>query len=335
MLHDEQLTTPPTGKLGVLDEEITRIGLGCFGLSSAYGFADPKESFETLHTALDLGCQLLDTADSYGNGQNERLVAEALQGRRHQAVLGTKFGLICDDSGQVTGRCATPAYVREAAERSLSRLRTDVIDLYTLHRVDPAVPIEDTVGALSELVVEGKVRAIGLSEVTAGQLRRAHAVHRISALQSEYSLWMRAPETDVLPVCRELGIAFVAFSPLGRGFFSGSVPSGEFAGNDFRRSLPRFRSESLRGYQVLLEGLQALATRKGCTTSQLALSWLLHQGDHVFAIPGTRRREHLRHNLTATRIAWSSAELEEIDRLSATHQSTTARYAPGSPFGSA
>lgn len=322
-------------KLGGSGLEVAGLGFGCVGLSHAYGHADPEEAISTLHRALDLGCNLLDTADLYGAGENEWLVGRALHGRREQAIVGTKFGFVFDEAGKVTGRNGSPAYVRQAAERSLTRLGIDTIDLYTLHRVDPAIPIEDTVGAMMELVAEGKVRAIGLSEVSADQLRRAHAVHPIAAVQSEYSLWLREPERDILPACRELGVAFVAFAPLGRGLFSGTLAAGQIAANDFRKGLPRFQAENLNRTQTLVEGIKAMAAEKQVTPSQLALAWILNQGRNVFAIPGTRRIEHLEENWGALHVSWTPSEVQAMDELSAAHQDAGDRYAAGSPFAPA
>ncbi|AEU39033.1 aldo/keto reductase [Granulicella mallensis] len=319
-------------KLGSTGLEAAGLGFGCFGLSNAYGPADPAEAVATLHRALDLGCSLLDTADIYGAGQNEILVGQALRGRRAEAVAATKFGFVCDATGKVVRRDASPAYVREAVEGSLKRLGIERIDLYTLHRVDPQVPIEDTVGAMAELVAEGKIRGVGLSEVSVEQLRRAHALHPIAAVQSEYSLWCREPEREILPACRELGVSFVAFAPLGRGFFSGALATNELAQQDFRRSLPRFQAESLARNEKFLQSLAELASRKQITLSQLALSWILAKGNSIFAIPGTRRQRHLEENVAAMQVEWTLEELEEIDRISAMHQDPGARYAPGSLF---
>jgi aryl-alcohol dehydrogenase-like predicted oxidoreductase len=321
-------------RLGRRGLEVAGLGLGCVGLSNAYGPADPVEAIATLHRALDLGCNLLDTADQYGAGQNEILVGRAIRDRREQAVVATKFGFIFNDAGQVLGRDGSPAYVRQAVERSLTRLGVDTIDLYTLHRVDAKVPIEETVGAMADLVAEGKIRGVGLSEVSADQLRRAHATHRITAVQSEYSLWFREPEREILPACQELGVSFVAFAPLGRGLFSGTLAPEEFSQSDFRRSLPRFQAATLSRSQTLVNGLEALAAHKHCTCSQLALSWILQKGEHMFAIPGTRRQKHLEENLAAMHIAWTASEMQEMDRISEAHQNLGERYAPGSPFAS-
>ena len=327
-----QSTIPFRRRLGSIGLEAASLGFGCFGLSNAYGPADPVEAVATLRRALDLGCNLLDTADIYGAGQNEILVGQAICERRTEAVVATKFGFTCDEAGQVIGRNGSPAYVRQAVERSLKRLGIDTIDLYTLHRIDPAVPVEETIGAMADLVVEGKIRGIGLSEVSVDHLRRAHATHSITALQSEYSLWSREPEREILPACRELNISFVAFAPLGRGLFSGTLTSGELTQHDFRRSLPRFQAEHLARSEEFLRGLEALATRRELTLSQLALAWILGKGDHLFAIPGTRRQKHLEENLAAMHVTLTTEEMHELDQLSEEYQSPAARYAPGSPF---
>lgn len=325
-------TTLYRRKLGSAGPEVTPLGLGCFGLSNAYGTIDPAEAIATIHHALDLGCHFLDTADIYGGGQNERLVGQAIKGRRDQVVVATKFGFVCNETGQVSGRNASPVYVQKAAEASLKRLDTDIIDLYTLHRKDPAVPLEDTIGAMAELVAQGKVRHLGLSEISTAQIRRAHEVHPIAALQSEYSLWTRSPERDVLPFCRELGIGFIAFAPLGRGLFSHNFANLEFEQNDFRRSLPRFQAENLNASLELVRNLDGIARRRGLTPSQLALSWILQQGDNIFAIPGTRRKKHLEENLAATKVTWTPEELQEVDDLFAPGIDFGQRYSAGSLF---
>lgn len=319
-------------KLGSTDIQVAGLGFGCFGLSNAYGPADPEEAVATLHRALDLGCNLLDTADIYGAGSNESLVGRAVRDRRHHAVIATKFGFIVNDAGQVIRRDASPAYVRQAVEASLRRLRVEVIDLYTLHRVDPATPLEETVCAMSQLVAEGKVRAIGLSEVSVAQLRLAHAVHPITSVQSEYSLWFREPELEILPACRELGVSFISFSPLGRGFFAGGFASNKLTENDFRRSLPRFQGQNFARNEAFLRDLDVLAVRKRITSSQLALSWLLQQGDHLLAIPGTRKQEHLEQNNAASNVSWTEMEMQEMDRILESHPISADRYAQGSPF---
>ena len=318
--------------LGQLPREIAPLGLGCFGLSQAYGAVDPEEAVDTIRHALDLGCSLLDTADIYGAGENERLVGRAINGRREDVTLATKGGFVCDASGKVVGRNGSPAHLRAAVEDSLRRLGVEIIDLYTLHRVDPNIPIEDSVGAMADLIRAGKVRALGLSEATAAELRRAHAVHPISALQSEYSLWNREPERELIPLCRELGISFVAYSPLGRGTFSGTLQPSSFAENDFRRNLPRFEAERMQATAKLVSGLQAFAKQSGLTSTQAALAWILHKGDNLFAIPGTRRRQHLAENLAALRARWTPAHSNALDNLFTPDLDFGARYSQGSAF---
>ncbi len=319
-------------KLSSSGPEVSSLGLGCFGLSNAYGAADPAEAIATVRRALDLGCNLLDTADIYGAGQNEELVGRAIQGRRNNVILATKFGFVCDSQGRVTGRNGSPAYVHRAIEASLRRLGTDTIDLYTLHRIDPNVPIEETLGAMAELVAQGKVRHLGLSEALPEQIRRAHAVHPIASLQSEYSLWARGPERDVMPLCRELGIGFIAFAPLGRGLFSAGLTNLEFDLNDFRRSLPRFQAENLSASRRLVEALEEFACRKRLTSSQVALSWILQRGENVVAIPGTRRQRHLEENLAAIDVPWTGDEFQELDRLFSPDLNFGPRYSAGSLF---
>jgi aryl-alcohol dehydrogenase-like predicted oxidoreductase len=302
-------------KLSSNGPEVSPIGLGCFGLSNAYGTADPDEATATILRALDLGCNFLDTADSYGAGQNEELVGRAIKQRRGEVVLATKFGFICDTSGHVVGRNGTPAYVHKAIDASLRRLGTEVIDIYTLHRVDPDVAIEETIGAMAELISLGKVRHLGLSETSAEQVRRAHAVHPIATLQSEYSLWTRDPEGELMTLCHDLGVGFVAFCPLGRGIFSGTLGDLELQRDDFRRTLPRFEPDNLKRNLELVGGLEDLAKRKQHTPAQLALSWILQRGEDIAAIPGTRRQRHLEENLRALEVQWTAAELQELDEL--------------------
>jgi aryl-alcohol dehydrogenase-like predicted oxidoreductase len=259
-------------------------------------------------------------------------VGQAIKARRDEVVLATKFGFICNAAGKVIGRDASPAHVREAAEASLKRLGTDTIDLYTLHRIDPAVPIEDTIGAMAELVAQGKIRYLGLSEASPAQIRHAHAVHPITALQSEYSLWTRDPERDVLPLCRELGIGFVAFAPLGRGLFSHTFANLEIEQSDFRRSLPRFEAQNLSASLELVRTLDEIASRRHLTSSQLALSWILQKGDNMFAIPGTRRQKHLEENLAAISVTWTPEELQELDNLFTPEFDFGQRYSADSLF---
>ena len=295
--------------------EVSALGLGCMGMSEFYGVADEGESLATIHRALELGVTLLDTADIYGPFTNERLVGRAIAGRRGEVVLATKFGIVRDPSDPAKRSMnGSPEYAKRSCEESLQRLGVDVIDLYYLHRVDPATPIEETVGAMAELLREGKIRAIGLSEVSGATLRRAHAVHPISAVQSEYSLWTRDPEDEVLGVCRELGIGFVAYSPLGRGFLTGQIKSpDDLAVDDFRRNSPRFQGENFQRNLDLVAVVQRLARERGCTTSQLALAWLLAQGDDILPIPGTKRVRYLEENVGGLDVRLSDAELGELE----------------------
>jgi aryl-alcohol dehydrogenase-like predicted oxidoreductase len=297
---------PRLGSQGLV---VSALGLGCMGMSSAYGTPDDAESIATLHEAIDRGCTFLDTAEVYGPWKNEELLGRALDGRRDQVVIATKFGFALSPEGNVTGLDSSPDHVRVACDASLKRLRVDTIDLLYQHRVDPSVPIEDTVGAMARLVEAGKVRFLGLSEASARTLRRAHAVHPISALQSEYSLWQREVEAEVLPTCRELGVGFVPYSPLGRGFLTGQAKRAEeFGAGDSRRSHPRFQGDNYDANLRLVDAVKQLAAQKGCTPGQVALAWLLHQGDDVVPIPGTKRRTYLRENLGALEVALSDAD---------------------------
>jgi aryl-alcohol dehydrogenase-like predicted oxidoreductase len=294
---------------------VSAIGLGCMGMSEFYGATDEGESAATIQRALDLGVTLIDTADIYGPFTNERLVGRALRGRREEAVLATKFGNVRNERGERLGIDGSPDYVRRACEASLERLGVDHIDLYYQHRVDPSTPIEDTVGAMAGLVEQGKVRFLGLSEASPATIRRAHAVHPISALQSEYSLWTRDPEDAVLETVRELGIGFVAYSPLGRGFLTGQFADTEkLAADDFRRNNPRFQGENARHNAALVETVVALAAEKGVTPAQVALAWVLSRGDDVVPIPGTKRRTYLEQNVAAAGIELSMDELERLEQ---------------------
>ncbi|GAC1437238.1 MAG: aldo/keto reductase [Solirubrobacteraceae bacterium] len=306
-----------TRTLGVNGPPVSAIGLGCMGMSAFYGRSDETESTATIHRALDLGCNLLDTADMYGPHKNEVLVGRAIADRREEVCLATKFGIQLDPGSPSARRInGTPEYVREACEGSLRRLGVDHIDLYYQHRVDPDTPIEETVGAMAELVHEGKVRHLGLSEASAQTIRAAHAVHPISAVQTEYSLWTREVESDVLPTLRELGIALVAYSPLGRGFLSGRFSTtDELDSDDFRRTGPRFSGENLERNQKLVTVVRELAEERGITAGQLALAWVLAQGDDVIPIPGTKRRTYLEENLAASEVELSAEDRERISEL--------------------
>jgi len=314
-------------RLGAL--EVSAVGLGCMGMSQSYGQADPVESERTLNRALDIGVTFLDTANVYGFGHNEELVGRVLSPRRSEMVLATKFGFRAKEGGglQIDGH---PDRVEARCDESLQRLKTDVIDLYYLHRLDPAVPIEDTVGAMARLVEAGKVRYLGLSEVSARTLRKAHAVHPITAVQSEYSLWTRDPEEHVVPACRELGVGFVPFSPLGRAVLTGAIASEEaVAGEqDFRRNMPRFQGDNLARNLQLVEELGGIADAKGCTRGQIALAWLLAQGDFIVPIPGTKRVKYLEENAAAATVELSDTELDRLDELFAPDAVAGERYVP-------
>ena len=320
----------PTVALGSEGLHVSRQGLGCMGMSEFYGPGDDAESIATIHRAIELGVTFLDTADMYGPHTNERLVGRAIAGRRDEVVLATKFGIVRDpDDPSVRGISGRPEYVRSACEASLQRLGVDRIDLYYLHRVDPSTPIEDTVGAMGELVKEGKVATIGLSEAAPETIRRAHAVHPITALQTEYSLWERAPEREILPTVRELGIGFVAYSPLGRGFLTGSVRAlDDLDEGDFRRFQPRFQGDNLQANVAIVEVVQEIAAEHEATPAQIALAWVHAQGEDVVAIPGTKRRAYLEENAGALSIALSDEDLRRLDAVGTAHGD---RYADMSP----
>ncbi|MTD52567.1 aldo/keto reductase [Amycolatopsis pithecellobii] len=311
--------------LGDQGLEVSAIGIGCMGMSEFYGDVDQAEAVATIHAAIDRGVPLIDTADMYGPFTNEELVGRALAGRRDRAVLASKFGSMRGADGAFLGLNGTPGYVRKACDASLRRLGTDHIDLYYLHRVDPDVPVEETVGAMGELMQAGKVRFLGLSEVKPATLRRAHGVHPISALQTEYSLWSREPEDDIIPAVRELGIGYVAYAPLGRGFLSGRIRKFEdLPDGDFRRMVPRFQGENFRKNLDVLEKIESIAERRGVTTAQLALAWVLAQG--VVAIPGTERRDLLELNIAATDLELTRTELDEIEAVAPRGFTSGERY---------
>jgi aryl-alcohol dehydrogenase-like predicted oxidoreductase len=308
--------------------EVSALGLGCMGMSEFYGSTDDDESIAVIRRALDEGCTFLDTADMYGPFTNERLIGRAIAGRRDDVVLATKFGNERRPDGSRLGINGKPQYVRAACDASLERLGVEHIDLYYQHRVDKTVPIEDTVGAMKELVSAGKVRHLGLSEASPATIRRAHSVHPITALQTEYSLWTRDPEDEVLPLVRELGIGFVAYSPLGRGFLTGQITSpDDFAPDDFRRHAPRFQGENFQRNLDLVARVRQIASSKGCTPGQLAIAWLLAQGDDIVPIPGTKRLRYLDENLAAADVSLTDAELAAVNEAAPPGAPAGERYA--------
>ena len=299
--------------LGNNDLEVSRLGLGCMAMSEFYGSSNEDESITTLHKAIELGVNFFDTANVYGNGRNELLLGKAFADRRADVIIATKFGIVRNEAGEFQGISGRPEHVKESCEKSLQRLSVDEIDLYYAHRVDPEVPVEDTVGAMKDLVQQGKVRYLGLSEASPEIIRRTHAVHPITALQSEYSMWSRDPEGEVLSTCRELGISLVAYSPLGRGFLTGSIPNRDvMEEGDWRLNNPRFQADNLEKNKIFIELVAEIAQQKNITPAQVALAWVLHQGKDIFPIPGTRKITRLEENLASLEVQFSESELIQI-----------------------
>jgi len=313
-------------RLGKSSLVVSALGLGCMGMSQSYGTPDDAESLATLNHAIDRGITMLDTADMYGGGTNEELLAPILAKRRNEVVLATKFGNMRQPDGRFLGVNGKPEYVQQACEESLKRLKISTIDLFYLHRVDTGTPIEDTVGAMARLIEQGKVRYLGLSEAGATTIRRAHATYPITALQSEYSLWTRDPEGEILGTCRELGIGFVPYSPLGRGILTGQVKSGEFGPKDFRRISPRFQGDNFQKNLSLVTRVEQIASEKRCTPAQLALAWVLAQGDDIVPIPGTKRRTYLDQNLGALDVTLTASDLGRLDEAFPRGAAVGARY---------
>ena len=308
------------------NEQLSAIGLGCMSMSHAYGTPDDPESIRTLHLALDLGINFWDTADVYGNGRNEELISKVLTENRDKIFIATKFGFRTDADARLTGFDARPAYIKQTVEASLKRLNIDTIDLYYAHRIDPNVPVEEMVGAMAELVTEGKVRYLGLSEASATSIRKANAVHPISALQSEYSLLTRDVEAEILPLCKELGITFVPFSPLARGLMTNTLKLDELAANDFRKALPRYQQEHQDNNTKLAESFAELAQQKGCSPAQLALAWVLAQGDNIIPIPGTKKQDKLKDNAGSVDVQVTEQDKQNIEALLLKYPNTGDRY---------
>jgi aryl-alcohol dehydrogenase-like predicted oxidoreductase len=314
-------------RLGKSSLVVSAVGLGCMGMSEFYGPTNDLESIATIHHAIDSGVTLLDTADMYGVGRNEELVSKAIEGRRHEVIIATKFGNVRGADGSFQGVSGRPEYVQQACETSLRRLRISTIDLYYQHRVDDTVPIEDTVGAMARLVEQGKVRYLGLSEAGPNTIRRAYVTHPIAALQTEYSLWTRDPEDELLALCRKLGIGFVPYSPLGRGFLTGQIKKlDDLDPADYRRNTPRFQGGNFAKNFEIVEGIKQIAAEKSCTPAQLALAWVLAQGRDIVPIPGTRRIKYLDENLGALNVTLTNADLTRIDKIAPKGAAVGTRY---------
>lgn len=315
--------------LGTTDVKLSTVGLGCMGMSHAYGEPDDVESVATLNKAIGLGINFWDTADVYGNGQNEKLISQVLKPNRDKIFIATKFGFRAAADGKLSTFDGSPAYIKTAVEASLKRLQTEVIDLYYAHRIDPNVPVEDMVGAMAELVKEGKVRYLGLSEASVNSIKRAHAVHPIAALQSEYSLLTRDVEAEILPLCKELGISFIPFSPLARGLITNKLNLEELKEGDFRKTLPRYQQAHAGNNENLAQGFAAIAEGLGCSPAQLAIAWVINQGDHIIPIPGTKKRKYLQENAGSVDVELSADNQAAIEALLKKYPDTGDRYNEG------